>query len=507
MGRWRASALLALAYFTAARLSLLLAIPPGYSTIVWPAAGIALSALWIWGIEAWPGVFAGSCLANAAMAWSRGDASLAPYLFSVWIGAGAAAQAVVATLLIRRACDGRDLLAEENDLFRFLLLGGPAACLVSSAWASAGMRLFGEIASRELAFSWATWWVGDSIGVVTCAPLILLWNGRGPAASRRAKLAVAAAFAAIVAGVASVQHYAIRDEEKSVRASAASTLEDVWLTLRVGLAGHLDALQSAADFLASDHVTRKQFARFARGALERHPGMLALEWRPRVTDARRREVEESARADGLKGFVFREIDGRTPRARAPVYFPVLYVEPVAGNERALGVDIGPDSIVRDAASTALASGAPAASEGFPLVRAGGRTGIVALTPSRSAPGAEPKGLVEGVFVVDDMIGDLLAGIDKRELSVRLYDDTPPGPPRLLYARGPHVGPSPEALSVTGGFAGRRWRFELLPTANFAARRRSPLSWFVLFGSLLFSYLVGWVVLTLYERGEKARITA
>lgn len=34
----------AAAYFVTAKISLLLAIPPGYATAVWPAAGIALAA-------------------------------------------------------------------------------------------------------------------------------------------------------------------------------------------------------------------------------------------------------------------------------------------------------------------------------------------------------------------------------------------------------------------------------------------------------------------------------
>lgn len=499
------TALVALAYFVTARLSLLVAIPPGYSTIVWPAAGIALSALWIWGAELWPGVFIGSFLANAAMAWSRGDAALPPYLLSVWIGAGSAAQAFVAVTLVRRACDGRDLLAEEKDLLRFLLIGGPLACLVSSSWSAMGMLLFGQIAPRELLFSWTTWWIGDSIGVVSTAPLILLWAGHGPARSRRGKLAVLAAFAAILAGVAAIQVYSIRNEEATVRASAKETLEDVSLTMRVGLAGHLDALQSTADLFASDHVDRREFAHFAHGLLERHPGILALEWRPRVIDARRGAVEAAARREGLKGFVFREVDGVTPRGRAPEYFPIVYVEPLAGNEKALGMDIGPDSLIRDAAAKALAGDRPAASGPVPLIQVGGRTGVVVMVPVRASPRGEARGMVEGVFLLSDMMGDLLSGVDKRNLGVRVYDDTPPGEPRLLYERGPNVPPSLAAVSVAGDFAGRRWRFELLPTTDFESRPREPLSWFALFGSLLFTYLIGWVVLTLYGRGEKARI--
>ena len=57
-------ALIALLYFVAARLSLALAIPPGYATAVWPPSGIALAAALIFGSRVWPGIWLGAALAN-----------------------------------------------------------------------------------------------------------------------------------------------------------------------------------------------------------------------------------------------------------------------------------------------------------------------------------------------------------------------------------------------------------------------------------------------------------
>ncbi|MDH5185322.1 MAG: hypothetical protein OEX12_15700, partial [Gammaproteobacteria bacterium] len=41
--------LLCIAYTLVGRLSLMLAIPPGYATAIFPPAGIAIAALLIWG--------------------------------------------------------------------------------------------------------------------------------------------------------------------------------------------------------------------------------------------------------------------------------------------------------------------------------------------------------------------------------------------------------------------------------------------------------------------------
>jgi integral membrane sensor domain MASE1 len=54
--------MVALAYFAAARMSLVLAIPPGYATAVWPPSGIALAAALLLGNRVWPGIWIGAAL-------------------------------------------------------------------------------------------------------------------------------------------------------------------------------------------------------------------------------------------------------------------------------------------------------------------------------------------------------------------------------------------------------------------------------------------------------------
>jgi len=55
---------IAIAYAVTGKLGLLLAIPPGYATAIWPPSGIALVALLVYGYRAWPGVLLGSFLVN-----------------------------------------------------------------------------------------------------------------------------------------------------------------------------------------------------------------------------------------------------------------------------------------------------------------------------------------------------------------------------------------------------------------------------------------------------------
>ncbi|RYZ79950.1 MAG: hypothetical protein EOO68_38135, partial [Moraxellaceae bacterium] len=64
--------LLTLAYFIAGRIALLLAIPPGFATAIFPSLGIALAAVLLWDNALLVGVLLGSTWLNASIAINSG---------------------------------------------------------------------------------------------------------------------------------------------------------------------------------------------------------------------------------------------------------------------------------------------------------------------------------------------------------------------------------------------------------------------------------------------------
>ena len=58
-------ALLAMLYYITGKLGLLLAVPPGYATVIWPPTGIATGMLIMHGARLWPGILIGSFILNA----------------------------------------------------------------------------------------------------------------------------------------------------------------------------------------------------------------------------------------------------------------------------------------------------------------------------------------------------------------------------------------------------------------------------------------------------------
>ena len=117
---------LGLAYFVVGKLSLLLAIPPGYATAVWPAAGIALAGILLFGRGVWPGILIGSFFVNI---WTSFDAALPAAIIGslalpIGVAAGATLQALAGAYLIQRLVGFPNLLDRIQNIFKMMVLGG-----------------------------------------------------------------------------------------------------------------------------------------------------------------------------------------------------------------------------------------------------------------------------------------------------------------------------------------------------------------------------------------------
>src|SRR5919108_6418378 len=179
-------AVVATAYYVVGRLGLLLAIPPGYATAVWPASGIALAGTLLFGYRIWPGILLASFLINVRT--SLDTTSTASILnttaLAASIGIGASLHAIVGAFLIRRFTQHPIAFVEARDIIKFLLLGRPLSCLVNATWGVTSLLLGGVIHPVDYLFHWWTWWVGDAIGIITFTPLILIWAAKPTVFSR-----------------------------------------------------------------------------------------------------------------------------------------------------------------------------------------------------------------------------------------------------------------------------------------------------------------------------------
>jgi CHASE1-domain containing sensor protein len=98
----------------------------------------------------------------------------------------------------------------------------------------------------------------------------------------------------------------------------------------------------AAFYYASENIDRHEFGKFTKNYIESFGSVQALEWIPRVSNSERARFEQTVRDAGFPGFEFTESSTEGEMTRAAdrdEYFPVYYMEPLTGNERALGFDL------------------------------------------------------------------------------------------------------------------------------------------------------------------------
>lgn len=152
---------------------------------VWPGTGIALAALLVLGLRVWPAIFVGAFLVNFTTTghlWS-----------SVAIAVGNTVEGVVGALLVHRFAGGRRAFERPQDVFKYVLLAGLVATLVSPTIGVTSLRLAGLMQWPEYGGNWLTWWLGDAAGALVFAPPLVLWSSRPVIARPREALALLAA--------------------------------------------------------------------------------------------------------------------------------------------------------------------------------------------------------------------------------------------------------------------------------------------------------------------------
>jgi len=118
---------MAAAYYVVGRLGLLLTIPPGYATAVWPASGIALAGTLLFGYRVWPGILLGSFLINLRTSLDTTSTAsiLNTTVLAASIGMGASLQAIVGAFLIRRFTQYPTAFVGARDIIKISPSGRP----------------------------------------------------------------------------------------------------------------------------------------------------------------------------------------------------------------------------------------------------------------------------------------------------------------------------------------------------------------------------------------------
>ncbi len=228
--------LLALAYAFAALLGGTLEVAPVNVSPVWPAAGVALAGLLLYGRSLWPGVFLGSFSVLAVVLVASTESLPRGLLTAAGVAAGASASAVFATFLVQRFALERVPPHSLRGLAALVGLGALIGPLPNTLIGTAMVGLAGYVEPHHLAGAAASWWLGDVVGILVAAPPLLLLGERHPIGpSRSVAEALLLLFLFLVVGAVAFGPWVPATRQYQLAYLALPLL--VWAALRFGLAG------------------------------------------------------------------------------------------------------------------------------------------------------------------------------------------------------------------------------------------------------------------------------
>ncbi|QAU35995.1 EAL domain-containing protein [Janthinobacterium sp. 17J80-10] len=285
-------------------------------------------------------------------------------------------------------------------------------------------------------------------------------------------------------------------------------------------------------FVVNETVSREQFHIFTQPLLQRHPYIQAFNFH-RIVPASERAAYEEAMRQKFPGFAMMEMaDGKRVPARARErHIVVDYLEPMRGNEAALGLDVSTHAHLVESMRQAADAGAPTASDllllaqgkdearlGFEVIIPVYRKGAL-LSDVQSRRDAW-IGDVAVIFSVRNLIEKALGSdglLSGTSPDIRVYAAASADESRLAYRNsteapgnaeeaGWHAWMLPHAAKpVAHGFlvAGKPWHMVIAPTAQPALFGQYG-SFYVLIGGILFSLLAAAYIHALVTREQRVR---
>ncbi len=157
---------LAVIYHLAARLGLQMAYVQANTSPVWPPTGIGLAALLIFGAKLWPGISIGVLLGSLLTG--------ATFNLALGLAIGNTLEALLAVFLLKRLFNIHNELDRIQDVITLVIV----SLLCTTIGASIGsmtLMILGFSQWHNFWSIWLTWWIGDLLGALVVAPLILTW--------------------------------------------------------------------------------------------------------------------------------------------------------------------------------------------------------------------------------------------------------------------------------------------------------------------------------------------
>jgi PAS domain S-box-containing protein len=152
-------------YFLAGMAGLAVPFTAGNVSPVWPASGVALACLLLFGWRCWPAIYLAAFLVNYF--WHL------PLLPALGLAGGNTAAALAGAFLLRSIPGFQTSLTRLRDMLGLMVLAAFLSSTISSSIGTAVLLFSGVKPWAEEAPLWTLYYLGDAMGILLAAPLLL----------------------------------------------------------------------------------------------------------------------------------------------------------------------------------------------------------------------------------------------------------------------------------------------------------------------------------------------
>ncbi len=153
-------------YLAAGKLGLSVPYTSGNISPLWPASGVALGSVLLWGFEVWPAIALAAFLVNFFRPL--------PVMAGLGIALGNTSSALFGGYLLRRFAGFQPSLARMRDVLSLVLLGAVVSPIVAASIGVTTLFLTHVRAWSGPWSAWRVWWLGQAMGVLIVTPLYLI---------------------------------------------------------------------------------------------------------------------------------------------------------------------------------------------------------------------------------------------------------------------------------------------------------------------------------------------
>lgn len=488
---------LAVLYYFSGKLGLLLSIPPGFATAIFPPTGIALACLYIFGPKVIMGVFLGSLALNISTNAQNGAdlSSLNFYITPTLIGLGALIQSFFSYFFSKPFYKTQLPLVKTTDVALFLLLAGPVSSLFNSIYSPTLLYLNGSIGSDNFLFTWFNWWVGDTLGVLLIFPILISIFGREKKIWKKRRYVVSIPLI-ICLLICIITFWQVnKGQYQKMEADFSNIADKIHNKINNELQKTVSKVESVRNFFyASEFVDKDEFEEFVSHIIEDESGLTAFQWAPYTS---------KKALPSLSKELSYKLDSSDIFDEAHHAYIIKYSSPIFDNKKILGMNLNKYPEIIKAINYSVVLYSPTVSSLDHALSNSNDKSFILVVPVFKQSGTSKEeilGVIIGQVSVDIFFRTIFNLSETNNIKFEIFDPQNKTDTLLYRINDPKI---PDFSIINRRYTqkvyNRDYEISLTPKITYFAKQSTLISWSVLVGGLSISCLLGTFLLSFSGR--------